>query len=271
LRWKRSYNKKEFEGTRIDSLAMERLHASKRVMNIYGYCSFVVITEYANGRTFSNHFKSSKKTPKEKLNYAIDIAQTIVDVHSIDCNKLNNNNTQTQQQQECNVTLLHNDIDPSNFMISNNQLKINDFNMGRLSYFDQNKNKQCKHYNGFKCGENGQRIDFKSPEECNNNVIYENNKIDTYSLGSIFYYILTNGIRPYQNDKHFKDTKIIMSDDEKRYRIINGVYPILSYDIINSNITEIVAIRNAWYMARQLDPEKRPTVNDIVKYLLSFV
>ena len=261
LRWKREYNKKEYEGTRIDSLAMERLHASKRVMNIHGYCSFVVMTEYANGRTFSNYFKASKieKTPSEKLNYAIDIAKAIIDVHSIHCN---HHNTTRQCN---NITILHNDIDPSNFMISNNQLKINDFNMGRFSYYNKAQNEQCTFQNGFKCGENGQRVDFKSPEECNDDKIQYNEKIDTYSLGSVFYYILTDGVRPYQGED------MLIDDDEKRRRIVNGIYPTLPDYVRDSNVTEIVAIKNAWFLCREVDPGKRPTVNDIVEYLTSFI
>jgi len=143
---------------------------------------------------------------------------------------------------------------------------MNDFNMGILLYYNKELKRSCHFRNEFLCGENGQRISLKSPEECNDDPITEKTQI--FHLGSILYYVLT-GQRPYRLEHQLHNNTLPLTDDEIRRRIANGILPTLPDSIKNSNIPEINLLRKSYEKCSNKDPMKRPNVEEVANYLNS--
>jgi serine/threonine protein kinase len=103
------------EKSRVDAVAMERLQGSPRVIDIYSYCAMSVATEFVGGGNNTMDEATRDMSPREKLSVAIEIAQSIAEVHSM-------------------ARLAHNDLHAGNllFTTSGKRLKVNDFNQGVL-------------------------------------------------------------------------------------------------------------------------------------------
>ena len=71
---------------RVDSVIYDRTTKSPWITDIYGYCAFSGLYEYADGGTLKDHFYYSDKSRSraEKLQYAIEISSGLADLHTID-------------------------------------------------------------------------------------------------------------------------------------------------------------------------------------------
>jgi serine/threonine protein kinase len=115
------------EKTRIDAIAMERLQGSPRIVDIYAYCGTTIVTEFISGKTMQQVTKRMKSG--EKLSLAIQIAQGLADVHTIDGDQ---------------PSLAHNDLYEENVLFTpDNRPLIHDFNLGKLIMRDKKTNKTC--------------------------------------------------------------------------------------------------------------------------------
>ena len=74
-------------------------------------------------------------------------------------------------------------IKPSNVMISNGKLKMNDFNMGFPVFFNATSKSGCDNLWPYRCEQKGVMSYWRSPEECGQQLARENS--DTYSLGGV--------------------------------------------------------------------------------------
>jgi len=101
LKLHRNFNTISFEHNRVDSIAMERLTASKHVMNEYSFCGNSVVTDFADGSA-KTLIKQEQLTSMDRLYLARDLLEGLSDIHSIDYPDGDNS------------TLIHNDINPSN-------------------------------------------------------------------------------------------------------------------------------------------------------------
>jgi serine/threonine protein kinase len=150
-----------FQYNRNDAVAMERLTASRSVIDIYGFCGMAVITEFA-GSVLDKRtdIRSSSQT---QLAFAIDIAQGLADVHNID-------------GEEIGPTLVHNDININNVVVTvDDRPLLNDFNIA-IPLMKHNE----------------------TGETCPRNEVYRTEKADLYAVGNIFYFLLVGSSTPYR-------------------------------------------------------------------------
>ena len=71
-----------------DSLISERLTKSPHISPVYGYCGFAIISRFVTRGTLADklqewHFGEMHIPPRKRLQYAVDVAQGLKDLHSI--------------------------------------------------------------------------------------------------------------------------------------------------------------------------------------------
>ena len=124
-------------------------------------------------------------------------------------------------------------------------------NRCRFIRWNEDKNEACT----FKVGNNPG--DFRSPEE----YAYEgeSEKIDVYSMGNIFYAILT-GSWPFDEDvKGKKASRLVKS----------GVRPTIPEEILNTTDVFQQTLLNATRACWIQEPEKRATARQIQQFIVS--
>jgi len=104
----------------------------------------------------------------------------------------------------------------------------------------------------------------RSPEECrgNQSLTY---KVDTYGLGTVFFFLLT------QNRVHNLNSDAPGPADEHiewyRERVKEGEEPEIPHTIVSMSNQAVIAIINGMKMAMTPDPRKRPSATEIADYL----
>jgi len=157
---------------RRDAVAMERLTSSPHIVNIFGFCGNSQLTEYSTGgdaydKIYSDEFRTSSSV--EKLQLAYDMARGVAEVHSYGENGR--------------ASMAHTDISPSQFVYIDGIYKLNDFNRVRFITTNLKTGESCPYFVGNNPGV------FRSPEEYEYGPQTE--KVDVYSLGNVFYVLLT--------------------------------------------------------------------------------
>ena len=150
LRMKHSYEVTNYEFTRMDALVMERLTSSPRIVDIYGHCAVSVMTEHlpiemestiisGSGYVSENPLHDSKDvdpkndlTPTEKLTIALEMAETLADLHGFK-----------------DGVIVHDDVQLCQFLRSKDGvLKLNDFNRAEVMLWHDQDQDYCKYQNG---------------------------------------------------------------------------------------------------------------------------
>lgn len=252
LKLGKKFDQINLDKQRRDAVALDELTNSPNVVNVYAYCAQTAINEIGvkdlNGVKifFQTHGNYTSLT---KLKLAKDVANAVADLQEID--------------KEMGPLMVHNDIGPANMLIMpDGRLKLNDFNGAHMIYWDYDNNSTCGYRDKKFCGEDHRRVDTRSPEECLGNMLSE--KLDTYSIGTILFFILTNE-RMYHS--HEEDKKFSSDTALLREVIRKGQEPRLPLTIEESNNTAIVAIRTAMRQALTHDSVKRPTARNIATLL----
>jgi serine/threonine protein kinase len=241
IRYEHDYEPRNQDRHRRDAMAMEQLTSSQWVMDIYGYCGNSGIFEFADGGSLDDSLDASDEAPwssSERLVVAFQVASGIAAVHNY--------------PKEGIPAIAHTDITTSQFVYVNSAAiyKLNDFNRCRFIRWDTKRNTTCP----FKVGNNPGN--FRSPEE----YAYEGEteKIDVYSMGNIFYALLT-GLWPFEELKSKKAKNLVKK----------GSRPPIPEAILNTtdmfDQTLLNATRACWIQ----DPEKRATARQIQKYIES--
>ena len=126
------------EKTRVDGLVMERLSASPRITDMYGFCATSVMTEPLPGeiweeavpteRTIQKHELRDKEhldpknkyTPTEKIEMALDLAEALAELHGF-----------------ADGMIVHDDIDLGQYLRTpDGRIKLNDFNRAKVQLWD---------------------------------------------------------------------------------------------------------------------------------------
>jgi len=228
-----------------DAVITERLTFSPQFLNIYSFCGFSAINEFAGYDSKPLNKLSNSTAPKTKLKYSRDIAHALTDMHNI--------------QGLHKATFVHRDLGPSNVMIVKGQIKIYDFNEAYMLKWDTITNSPC-FYSDFICGLDGRRSDIRSPEECLGKQITE--KIDIYAMGALFFFILTKK-RAY----HFNPNSTENSIEWFRNLVTSNNPPLLPSYVEASNDPAINVIRTAMKQTMSFDPIKRPSAIHVANYL----
>jgi len=173
----------------------------------------------------------------KKMKYVYQVAAAIADTHNID--------------REGFPSMTHTDISMSQFVSTNGgeDYQINDFNRARFLYRSvKDHNQICK----FEVGSNKGK--FRSPEEYEYNP--EDEKVDVYSMGNIFYVLLT-GKYPWEK----------LNKDEAKDAVIAGKRPEIDSQYLESEDPLIQAIVKAIGDCWIHDPDKRTTSRAIEQFL----
>ena len=123
---------------------------------------------------------------------------------------------QSQMYTDGKPTFVHADVNPSQYLLFTPQgggqrddsvpkkkqlpiLQFNDFNQGRFLTRSVNNNEICP----FKsCSKNLRGNRWHTPERFQG-CVDQSDLVDTYSLGSVFFYLLTNGMQPFYDVRSY--------------------------------------------------------------------
>jgi len=156
------FDYENFEYARMDALVMERLTSSPRIVDIYGYCGFTVVTEgvqnevqshviYGSGYINPSDLNDTKTmrslspyTPRQKLHMALSMAEALADLHGFR-----------------DGVIVHDDIQLCQYLITEDgRMKLNDFNRAEVMLWDIDEEEYCKYYNGYVYGNGSENFYF---------------------------------------------------------------------------------------------------------------
>ena len=146
-----NFDYRNLYGARQEALVMERLSAFSQIIDIYGYCGASVmiepvpyeVEEYVvpgtGYRTKDDTLNSgdsplsmNKLTPKEKLETALEMAESIAILHGYQDGVIVHDDVQLQQW----------------LRAEDGSLKLGDFNRATILEWDANKQQYCRYSNG---------------------------------------------------------------------------------------------------------------------------
>ena len=140
------------------------------------------------------------------------------------------------------------DITPSQFIYINGSWKMNDFNRCRFMRQYKNDDSPCGFYVGANPGK------FRAPEEYNYDE--EDEMIDVYSMGNVFYTILS-GEMPFEGQKESKAQK----------KVMDGIRPNIPSEVLEDDDVAIKALVSATKQCWAQEPNDRPKASSIAKEL----
>ncbi|CAJ1930979.1 unnamed protein product [Cylindrotheca closterium] len=250
LRFDHDVDDENSEFIRMDAAVAERLSASPRTFDIYGFCGVGILSEYffhgdieevayedegevsEDLREIEEFEVQTNLTGREKVVLALEMAEGIALLHG-----------------NAGGVIVHDDIQLSQFLLNKDKtmLKINDFNRAEYMLYDESKETYCKYHNG---GGNG---NWRAPEEYKNEGL--NEKIDVWSLGNNMYTLLT-GLDPFPW-LHSKEMQPLVMRGETAY--IDPRFWARSKE--EGRLAEIIK------QCFEYNPDLRPSVFDIVEQL----
>jgi serine/threonine protein kinase len=200
LRWESEFvdfGPREYEIHQMDAIVTDRLTASPRIIDIFGFCAQSSFNEFAD-MDLGNFFREQqhetiKHTWTQSLNLAHEAALALADLHNPDGDDKSNY-----------TTIAHRDLKPQNVIFVNGQLKLNDFNDAHLLQWNTTSNdRQCGF--SYKAFPPKWAKGFK-PREQSQYVFPLTEKIDIYALGGVLFMLLLEQ-KPYHGvpDKEVSD------------------------------------------------------------------
>ena len=141
MKYEHEFEERNYDRHRRDHVAMERLTASKFIMNIYGFCGNSGLFEYANGGDLTDSIwynyhprkDANEKpwTPEEKMIVAYQAATGLADMHNF--------------AKEGVAAVVHADIagDQYVYVEEDGVYKLNDFNRARFLAINSKTNELC--------------------------------------------------------------------------------------------------------------------------------
>lgn len=168
------------------------------------------------------------------------MATAITDMHNVDM--------------EGSPSIAHTDITPSQFLLTaEGKWKLTDFN--RVRFLRKNitaESVPCSYIVGRNPGK------FRSPEEYGHTR--QSEKVDIFSMGNIFYSLLTE-YWPFEG----------MDEKEAQQLIMGGKRPPIDDDIRNSKNSLDIAFIKAISMCWRQNPNERATAKVVKEYLVKSI
>ncbi len=244
----------EYEFIRMDAIVAERLSASPRIYDIYGFCGIGILSEYFHfgdiegdvtggdeGYAKPGTLKDEEEvkpqnnlTGIEKLVLALEMAESLADLHGYP-----------------NGAISHDDLNLSQYLLNKDKtrLKLNDFNRAEFLLYDEENGEYCQWTNGHGYG------DWRAPEEFQDHPLTE--QIDVWSLANNMYTLLT-GLYPFY-DVDWDQEKLIK-------KLLGGETPYIDPRYNDRSPSEGV-LTELIPKCFALDPEDRPTIFEVVHFL----
>ncbi len=182
-----NFDDESFAEVRLEAIIMERMTKSPRIMDIYGHCGFSALTEvvpieFEEAMVFGEGYASNDAverrnengvqpfnnfTATEKLGYALEMAESIADLHGFE-----------------DGIIVHDDVQMCQWLrVPDGRLKLGDFNRATIMQWDLLKGEYCKFNNG------PAMANYRAPEEFAARNL--NEQIDVFSFGNNIYAMIT--------------------------------------------------------------------------------
>eukprot|EP00986_Skeletonema_menzelii_P014719 scaffold10060_cov141-Skeletonema_menzelii.AAC.10 len=252
LRYAHKYKEDSFLEVQLEAIIMERMTKSPRIMDIYGHCGFAVSAElvpiefeervvsgegYAEAKDVQKRNKDGPRsynnfTAEEKLSFALEMAESIADLHGFE-----------------DGVIVHDDVQLCQWMTTpDGRLKLGDFNRATIMQWDEIKDQYCMFNNGIAFG------NYRAPEEFK--AVNLDEKIDVFSFCNNIYALIT-GLW------NFYDTE---DDEVVHEKLIGGNLAFVDPRWKDQSYEEgklVELLPKCW----AYDPDERISIFDAVKFL----
>jgi len=236
-----------YEFVRMDAIVAERLTASPRIYDIYGFCGLGILSEFfphgdleeeitpndeEDASVDEGYDPQNDLSPLQKLIMAKQMADAVADMHGHEGG-----------------IIVHQDIQLSQYLwnADKTMIKLNDFNRAEFVLFDDHKNEYCGYWEGIGSGS------WRAAEEYADKALSE--KVDVFSLGNNFFGILT-GVDPF-NDKETSDVQKLVRHGVKAP--LDEAYR--THTFSEQRLAHLID------HCHEHKPADRPTIFEIVEYL----
>jgi hypothetical protein len=236
-----------FFSIQLEALVMERTSSSPRTSNTYGYCgsSLVVERGFPISRAIlpSYSFYHSKHVPEQpvndisleqKLKLAVQMTEGLAELHGDPKGVIANDDIQVQQW----------------LLDRNGNVKLNDMNNGKVLQWNPEKREYCPFFASFD-------YLWRPPEETNRYAPTDETT-DVYSLGQIYYTLLT-GLLPFYERGDWETA--IAANRKGRLPYIADRYREGNATIIERRL--VTLMERIWQYHR----EDRPSIFEVLQYL----
>jgi len=190
-----------------NGIASDHSSSWNHVLPLYHYCALANIAPYAYGNleeyilNYDKENHTRRLGPADTLRLALQAARGLY---------------QAQLYWDGKPTFVHADLNPSQFLVflpyshgSDNEasqntlpiLQINDFNQGRFLTRSIENNETCPFRS---CTKNQRGNRYHTPERFLG-CVDQDESIDTFSLGGVFFFLLTNGFDPYYDVRSYNN------------------------------------------------------------------
>ena len=268
LRFMHNYTTPTMVEVARDALIMEKLTSSPRIMNVYGYCSTTVTTEFMQNEIQSRVVPGSGYIQQidlhdemdmdmdmdvqprnqwsaiQKLKIALSMAESIADLHGFHDGVIVHNDIQLcQWLQRDNGNGNGNDGNDD----TDGAVVLGDFNRASIMRWNDDQHEYCKFRTGAAFG------NYRSPEEFAEKSLDE--QIDVYSFGNNIYALLT-GLWPFYSE----------DDQMAQKKILAGELPFVDDRYRNRSIAEgrlVQVMEECW----KFDPKDRIDIFHVVERL----
>ena len=274
-----------YDRHRRDALVSERLTHSPHVVSMFGFCGNSGFFEYASGgslgdRLYEHYMAMMDAESREnlgrgsgnsdyskpldsyaKLDLAHQVAVALADTHDADA-------LRDRHGKITSAAIVHADITPDQFINVGGVYKLNDFNRCRFmrQYFNStgafstvdfhSDINRTSEGDGKPCGffvENNPST-YRSPEEYA--YAEETEKIDVYSMGNIFYSLLTD-LDPWEETTESNAQQLVLKGKRPEVPQVKAQ----SVDFVD------MALREVMYLCWEHDPAKRPRARNVANFL----
>ena len=253
-----------------DALIMERAGRAPNsheanVLPMYQYCAITALVPFASRQPLDKYLKSGKIiSAREMYHLAVQAARGLY---------------QMQAYKDGMVTYAHADVKPPQFLVFDPPqdseedfplLQLNDFNRGRYIKRSVNNKEPCAFQ---MCGVHHKGSTYRSPEEYKD-CADQSAAIDVFSLGSVFFFLLSNGLKPYFQSSYDHAVKDILhgrlpelpdSSDYKEYLYYSNDKA--DFAIERSKHPLFIALQDVMKQCWSFKPEDRPTSLEVVQML----
>mmetsp|Transcript_42 Transcript_42/g.96 ORF Transcript_42/g.96 Transcript_42/m.96 type:complete len:537 (-) Transcript_42:268-1878(-) len=246
-----------YDDMRKDAMVMELLTSSPRIANLYSFCGMSSLIEYAPGDVEkyvmpTGGYEPTKSPssgkrdeivddipvndsipPREKLEIALEVAKGLATMHG-----------------HSDGPIAHVDVQFGQFFRGRDgTIKIIDFNRAEALLYDTEKEKYCPFSNGVPPDGS-----LRAPEEIIDSPLTE--KIDVYSVGNVYYSILTGLLV-----NHHYDIK------QSHHRVKHGQTERISMSFFKSRSAEEFALARVIKWCWTFDANERPSIFQVVEFL----
>lgn len=201
-KYSKGFGRSHWDRNRRDALVSEKAGKpatdhDHNVLPLYQFCQYTTVAQFATKGPLDNYVSDYYYNNKKLMNaahmlqLAVQAAQGLYQMHLYKDGK---------------ATHVHADIKPSQFLLFEPDdpsdppiLQLNDFNRGQFLTRSRRNNETCPF---FVCGVTHKGSRYRSPEEYSD-CAEQRDSIDVYSLGGVFYFLLSDGMKPWYYIKSF--------------------------------------------------------------------